>query len=216
MSVDLLDHLLADPDPAFECKAIRGVPDSERHIEPLTHFANPPAEAALVESLPDVPGREAAEAFYRKYNGALLYTDRATETAGVEIFPIEWWPERTASMVESWTIDEQFYPDDEMPYDRNDFIAFAYSRGASNCVHWVVRGPRAGSVYGWEWTNPPQRETPPIAKSFGEFLKLLYERPVYFFNDLYSCNTRFTNARPLVEWLPARYLPDRREPTLGR
>ena len=27
-----------------------------------------------------------------------------------------------------------------------------------------------------------------MAETFADFLKLLYERPVFFFNDLYSCN----------------------------
>ncbi len=216
MSLELIDRLLADTDPVFECKAIRGVPDTERHIEPLVHLANPPCADALLQRIPDVPGKEAAEAFYRKYNGVLLYTDRATETAGVEIFPIDWWRERTASMVDSWTFDERSCPGGGMSYGRNDFIAFAHSRGASNCIHWVLRGPRAGAIYGWDWTSPPGRDEPPMAETFADFLKLLFDRPVYFFNELYSCNTHFTNERPLVEWLPDRYLPDRQQPSVGR
>jgi hypothetical protein len=216
MSVCLIDKLLIDRDPAFECKAIRGAPESERHIEPLAHLANPPADDSLLRQIPDIPGKPAVEALYRKHNGVLLYTDQLTETAGVEIFPIEWWQERTSAMVESWTFDEELYPADEMLYGRSDFIALAYSRGASNCVHWVKRGPHAGAIYCWAWTNPPTRDTPPTAQTFADFVKLLYDQPIYFFNDLCSCNTRFTNDRPLVEWLPIRYLPDRKNLAIGR
>src|SRR6185369_7958739 len=120
---------------------------------------------------------------YAEFDGVLLYTtETQNDMIGVELFPIEEWEERTASMVESW-IDGD-YPDDDMPYGRDDFIAFAHSRGASSHIHWVVRGPRAGSIYWWAWTMPPDKDTPPMASNFGEFIKLLHDRPAHFFNEI--------------------------------
>jgi hypothetical protein len=130
---------------------------------------------------------------------------------GLEIFPISQWKQRTAQMVESWV--EGGYPDNDMPYGHNDFIAFAHSRGASSYIHWVINGPRAGSVYWWAWTMRPEKDTPPVTVDFTDFLKLIYERPVHFFNEILLCYTRFPGVS---DWIPSRYLPDRANPTVGR
>src|SRR5436190_5256358 len=102
-----------------------------------------------------------------------------------------------------------------MPYGRDDFIAFAHFRGATSHIHWVVRGPRAGSIYWWAWTMPPDKDTPPMASNFGEFIKLLHDRPAHFFNEILSCYTRFCNGAG-KEWLPNRYVPDRNRPSVRR
>jgi len=222
MSTKLIEQLLDDPDPAFACcvNDRRGVqarpPADETLIVPLTHLANPPATASLLKRIPDVPGAEEAKRFYSKYDGALLYTTRDWNDEGIEIFPIEQWKDRTAEMVGSWVEEADLYRDEDMPYGHNDFIAFAHSAGASNYIHWVTRGPRAGAVYWWAWTMSPRKDTPPSTPDFASFLKLIYDRPVQFFNEILFCYTRFSDGRTGKECLPNRYLPDQNHPSIGR
>lgn len=213
-ALQLVQHLLDDPDPAFACYANGDREKKERHFAPLAHFANRPAPTSLLEKISPVPGAEQLKAVLATYNGLLLYTDRACESAGVELFPLGAWEERTASMVESW-IDGD-YPDDDMPYGRNDFIAIAHSRGASSHIHWVIRGPRAGAIYWWAWTMRPEKKTPPMASDFAGFIQLLYARPAYFFNELLLSYTRFSDGKTPTEWIPSRYLPDQQNLSEGR
>jgi len=215
-AIQLIERLLDDPNPAFACYANGDREMKEGHFEPLAHFANPPAPEVLLGNIPSVPGAEELKELLAKYNGLLLYTDRAEECEGVEIFPLDEWEERTAQIVESWLEEHEHYPDDDMPYGHNDFIAVAHSRGAANYIHWVVRGPRAGAVYWWPWTMRPEKGDGPMADDFAGFIRLLYERPAYFFNELLLCYMRFADGRTPTEWLPGRYLPDRRNPSAGR
>jgi hypothetical protein len=216
MALQLVERLLNDPDPAFACYANGDREKKERYLLPLAHFANPPAPASLLDKVPSVPGAQQVKDVLAKYNGLLLYTDREHESEGVEIFPIHEWEQRTAQMVESWVEEPEHYPDDDMPYGHNDFISIARSRGASSYIHWVIRGPRAGAVYWWAWTMRPKKSTPPMATDFTAFIRLLYERPAHFFDDLLLCHTRFSDGRTPTEWLPARYVPDQRNASVGR
>jgi hypothetical protein len=213
MALELINRLLSDPDPAFACYTNRDPAKKEGFLAPVAHFANPPAKPSLLNRVPDVAGARQAERLYATYNGLLLYTTpEQSDLHGVEIFPIDQWKQRTAQMVESW---EGHYPKHDMPYGHDDFIAFAHSRGASSYIHWVTRGPRAGSIYWWAWTMRPYKHTPPMAEDFGAFIKLLYDRPAYFFNELLLSYTRFSDGSG-KEWLPSRYLPDRSNPAVGR
>ena len=216
MALQLVENLLNDPDPAFACYANRDPTKKEQYLVPLAHFANPAAAPSLLDCIPQVPGAQPFKDVLAKYNGLLLYTDREYESEGVEIFPLNEWEERTAQMVESWAEEPEHYPDDDMPYGRNDFIAIAHSRGASSYIHWVIRGPRAGAVYWWPWTMRPKQSTPPMADDFAAFVRLLYERPAHFFNKLLLCYMRFSDGRTMTEWLPGRYLPDQQNPSIGR
>lgn len=216
MALQLIEILLNDPDPAFACYANGDRQKKERYLVPLAHLANPPAPASLLDKVPSVPGAQQLKAVLGRYNGLLLYTDREYESEGVEIFPLNEWEERTSQMVESWVEEPWHYPDDDMPYGHNDFIAIAHSRGASSYIHWVIRGPRAGAVYWWAWTMRPEKSTPPMATDFTAFIQLLYDRPAHFFNKLLLCYTRFSDGRTPTEWLPGRYVPDQRNPSVGR
>lgn len=206
MSIELLERRLADPMPAFSCKPVRGAADREL-IVPLEHLANGPASAKLLSRIPRIPGADSAIGFYSRHDGVLLYNDLETFLEGVEIFPIGQWKKRTAEMVESWVEGE--YPDEDMPYGRKDFIAFAHSRGASNYIHWVIRGPCAGSVFWWPWTMRPEKNDPPMARDFEAFVRLICEEPVRFFNEVILCYTRFDDGKTVVDWIPNRYLPNR-------
>src|SRR5690349_20312733 len=105
MSVQLIEHLLADPDPAFACYANGDGSRTEGFVVPLVHLANPPADAPALSRIPHIPGAATAREFYAAHDGALLYTTREECVEGIEIFPIEQWPERTAQMVDSWRED---------------------------------------------------------------------------------------------------------------
>ncbi|MGN6507549.1 MAG: hypothetical protein ACTHM6_18485 [Tepidisphaeraceae bacterium] len=214
MPLRLIEQLLADPAPAFACRAMGDDSRTEAYLAPLAHFANAPAGPQLLARIPRVPGSEEVAWVYAAFDGVLLYTtDTQDAMTGVELFPIEQWQARTASMVGSWI--DGGYQDQEMPYGRDDFIALAHSRGASSHMHWVVRGPRAGSIYWWAWTMPPEKNTPPVATHFSDFIRLLYERPAHFFNEVLLGYTRFYDGTG-NEWIPNRYIPDRNHPSVGR
>ena len=55
-----------------------------------------------------------------------------------------------------------------------------------------------------------------MAVDFQAFIKLLYERPVHFFNKLLLGYTRFYDGRTTNEWIPKRYVPNGQNPAVGR
>jgi hypothetical protein len=214
MSLATFESLLRHPAPGFACYASGDKSKTEAFLAPIAHRAKSGARAGDLASIPDVPGADAARQFYQSHNGALLFTAPGSMSAfggpdeGLEIFPIKQWKSRTEQMVDSWEDGE--YKDDRMPYGRDDFIAFAHSRGASSYMHWVIDGPNSGSIYWWAWTMPPQKKTPPLATDFALFVELVCMQPVHFFNDLLLCYTRFSDGQTGKQWIPIRYLPDRR------
>jgi hypothetical protein len=118
MALELIERLLADPDPAFACYANGDRTKKESFLAPLAHLVNPPAKASLLRRIPPIPGSQQAKEVFKAYNGLLLYTDRKAESEGIEIFPISEWQERTAQMVESWVEEREYYPDEDMPRTR--------------------------------------------------------------------------------------------------
>jgi hypothetical protein len=214
MAIESFEALLAHPAPAFACYACGDRREKEALVAPVTHVANAPADVTAFGRIPDVPGADGARAFYQTRDGGLLYTAKGLMAAqggpeeGIEIFPLHEWDARTQESVDFW--NESEYADDEMPYGRNDFIAIAHSRGASTYVHWVTRGPNAGKVYWWATTMPPEANDPPLANSFEGFIELICTKPVYFLNDLSFCYTRFSDSKTDTQWIPKRYIADRR------
>jgi hypothetical protein len=213
MPLAVLESLLQHSDPAFACYACKDRLKKEAFIAPVSHRANRPADSRLLEHIPSIPDAEAASRFYGSHDGALLYTAPGLMSKaggpdeGIEIFPINEWTDRTTQMVDSW--QDGGYEDDQMPYGRHDFIAFAHSRGASSYIHWVTRGPRAGAIYWWAWTMPPKKQGAPLAPSFSAFVEIICTQPVHFLNNLLLCYTRFSEGKTGTQWIPNRYLHDR-------
>jgi SMI1/KNR4 family protein SUKH-1 len=204
--MESFESLLNHADPGFMCYAGGDKSKKEAFLVRVEHLANPAADMDVLKTIPNVPGANAAKEFYARHNGALLYTEFGLDgsNGGIEIFSPKEWPDRTAQMVESW----EGYEDARMPYGKHDFVAFAHSRGASSYIHWVIRGPTAGTIYWWAWTMPPLDHEPPLAKDFGAFIELISREPVRFLNELTGCYARFTDDQTVTEWIPARYVPD--------
>lgn len=213
MPVELFESVLNHVDPGFVCYDARDRSKKETYLKRVEHLANPGADAKWLKQIPQGPGADVAKAFYGRYNGALLYTARDSmggEYApglGVEIFPINLWRQVTTEMVTTWAFEE--YDDSQMAYGRYDFLPIAVSRGASNCVHWVIKGPRAGSIYWWPLTSPPEHDAPPLAKDFGQFITLICSEPVRVLSELLGGDWRAEEG--LKEYIPSRYLPDCRQ-----
>jgi len=216
MSLTTFESLLAHPAPGFACYDNEDSRKAEGLLAPVCHRANAGAKKQDLEKIPDVVGSEAARQFYASHDGALLYTGPGLMLTmggpeeGLEVFPIKEWESRTKEVVDEmrqWGLHGY----KRMPYGPEDFIAFAHSRGAFNYVHWVIRGPRAGSVYWWAWTMPPDKKTPPMASDFASFIELICTQPIHFFNELLFCYTRFSDGKTAKQWIPSRYLLDRRE-----
>ena len=211
MTIQTIESLLDHPDPGFVCWLAGDRAKKEGYVKRIEHLVNPPADATWLKKIPAVPGADAAKRFYARHNGALLYTARDSMGGlrapglGVEIFPIDEWDERTQASAKRWEFEG--YDDSEMVYGRHDFVAFADSRGISNYIHWVVKGPAAGTVYRWPLTTPPRRGTPPLCKDFGGFIELICNEPVRFFNELMDGHWRAEEVG-LKEWIPSRYVAD--------
>lgn len=214
MPIQSFEKLLAHAAPAFACHACGDGQEKEAYIAPVSHLAHAPATSAALQRIPHVPGADAAREFYASHDGALLYTAQGLMSGhggpdeGIEIFPIQEWDSRTKETLDFW--NESEYEDDDMPYGRNDFIAIAHSRGASTYIHWVTRGPNAGAVYWWPTTMPPDKHDAPLAADLGKFIETICTQPVHFLNDLLFCYTRFSDGKSETQWIPKRYLPDRR------
>ncbi|HEY2587982.1 MAG TPA: hypothetical protein VGI81_19720 [Tepidisphaeraceae bacterium] len=214
MPIESFERLLVHSAPAFACHACGDPQEKEAFIAPVSHVAHPPATAAALQRIPRVPGADAARAFFASHDGGAIYTakglrsDPGGDDEGIEIFPLHEWGARTKEVLDFWNASE--YEDDEMPYGRDDFIAIAHSRGASTYIHWVVRGRHAGSVYWWPTTMPPEKHDGPLAADFGKFIETICTQPVHFLNDLLFCYTRFSDGKTKTQWIPKRYIPDRR------
>ena len=204
---------LNDPDPGFVCAAIGASPEQPPKTFRVWNRADPPASIELIHRIPaDVPGANAVRDFYTAHNGGRLFVRPHSEPdgsrVGVELHPLEEWDQRTEQIVP----DFDDVPEDCMPYGREDFISIAYPCGASNYIHWVVRGPEAGRVYWWAWTMPPEKGyCTPLAETFAAFLDFVCGDPVRFLNDAVGGYTIFETEGSLLRWKPARYLPDVRK-----
>jgi hypothetical protein len=213
-AIKAFQALLSHPAPAFACYACGDPDEKEGLVAPVAHKAHAPAKAAALDRIPDLPGAATAHAFYADHDGALLFTTKGLMAAqggpdeGVELFPLRTWAARTRETVEFW--EETGYHDERMPYSRNDFLAVAHVRGASTYIHWVVRGPNAGRIYWWPTTMPPGKRDPPLAATFESFIETICTQPVHFLNELIFCYTRFSDGKTRTQWIPKRYIPDRR------
>jgi hypothetical protein len=216
MKIASLEKLLLHPAPAFACYACGDKSKTEALIAPVRHLVNPPAGVRSLKNVPAVPGWERARDFYSVYDGALLFTAEGMmaqysgddTSEGIEIFPLAEWPSRTAQTIDSW--EEGGYDDAAMPYGRNDFVAFAHFRGASNYIHWVIRGPAAGKIYWWAWTMPPEIGAEPVANNFVGFIDLICTEPVRALNEISLCYTRYSDGVTNTQWIPKRYIADSR------
>jgi hypothetical protein len=57
---------------------------------------------------------------------------------------------------------------------------------------------------------PVQRGDRPLATTFREFIETICTQPVHFLNDLIDCYMRFSDGNTDEQWIPKRYIADRR------
>jgi hypothetical protein len=216
MSLAQFESLLSHPAPAFVCRSFE---DARKFVVVVRHEAGPPASAELLAQIPELKDAEVARDVFARHNGALLFAAPSAfhaqmpdlPDAGMEIFPVETWREKTDEIVDQWaeTAEEGF--DDGLPYTRNDFVAIGHPRFSSNSFHWVTRGPAAGRIFWWPWTMPPSSKRDCYAKDFGQFLTKLCGATDRLVRELFFAGyTRYGDGRTAAQWNPERYVADAR------
>jgi hypothetical protein len=214
MSLDSFESLLRHPAPAFECAA-----SGRRFIAPVRHDVSPPAPGELLSRIPEIPGSAAAREFYARSNGALLFAAppafraRVAEApdAGIEIFSIEQWDEKTRENVDEWAQTAEDGFDEALPYTRDDFIAIGHPRGSWNYFHWVIRGPAAGRVFWWAWTMPPWSADDALAPNFRAFVGKICSDTASLVEEVFFAGyTNYWDGSTDTQWVPHRYVPDAR------
>jgi hypothetical protein len=211
-----LEDLLRDPAPTFICKGFRS---QRRLVVPLQHVAEPPARSTDVEQLPDVPGASFAAAFYAKHNGLSLFKApspfKQASFAGLFIFPLTDWTTEAAQWRRDWV---EWWPDYlswDWAYRPEDAVPVAQCVGAANYVHWIIRGPLAGTIQWWPWTMPVSRGDLPLTGTFEGFCNLVAANPARV-DELLGGYLIYSDGRTDDQWHPSSYVADHRALTTDR
>jgi hypothetical protein len=198
------------------------------YLARLKHVVEPPAganELAYLQQL-EVPGADDARQFFELHNGVYLFAPTRPEyyptswrefLAGVEIFPVRLWKEKTLEVRTDW--EKKLEGHGPLPYGRDDFLAIGHPRGSWNYFHWVIRGPNAGRIYWWPWTMPPADGGDFLADSFHLFISMLHVDPPTLLNDVlggYSYYFDGSGHDDSARFAALAYFPDYRKKTPER
>ena len=217
-----LQEFLNHPAPAFLCTDCGQEELPARYVAELRHvgFAPASAEAMSLLAKMGVPDPDKVTALVELHNGFHLYQQRTNHKSGldaqigegIEVFPVEFWAEKTHECREEW-IEHcgEDGEDAELPYGPNDFLAIGHPRGSWNYFHWVTRGPCKGRVYWWPWTMPPEGPDEFFTEDFPLFICALYYDPVYVLNEVLCCYSRYADGETETQWVPLRYAADQSE-----
>jgi hypothetical protein len=202
-AVDLaaLERLLSLKTSAFLCEpAGRGGP--KRFLAGLRHEAGPPASAPSLALLRKLAGARApdAEPLYARHDGLRLFADTRSDAAGVALFPVSEWPERTEMMREDWA---HLTPDED-PEGLLRGLAIGEAPQSGNHLVWVMEGPCAGQIFYLEHSDWPEG---PFAADFAELLPRLTRDPVKLIEAL-GHYARYADGRTETQWIPIEFRED--------
>lgn len=187
------------------------------HVE---HRLDEPAAPVALDALNERLGDLAPDyrAFYAASNGALLFADTLSDSAGIAIGAIEDWDELTAEWrdwlndVEIDDPDNPEFEDDDEDYDFvairlpswvNTAIAIAEAPHSANYFILALEDEVRGNIY---YFDHEVLEPELFATGFNEFLaRLVYCDAPRLLMHL-GAFARYSDGRTDEQWLPAAYL----------
>lgn len=197
MSYAKLKKLVSDPAPAFRCAS-----GDRQYVARILHRLRSPASATALARLEKLVPRGSQQllAFYAQHDGCVLFKDRRSETAGIELFRISRMKSATASMYD-WLdmLDEE-----EDTNRLKSAIAIGEVPQSGNYFAMPVEGRQTGKVF---YVDHDDWRDEPLARSFNAFLGLLTQSPAQLLEDL-GCYARYSDGKTETQWIPVEYLRD--------
>lgn len=202
MSVHEFEKHVKDKAPAFRCYACGDHLERLNLTARISHDLNPPASAEALAEIESLLG-EAGKAFKQLYgihNGMVLYRDTLSDAAGVQFYPVEEWPARSAEMRDG--LCAMGWAEDEMPIWLKEGIAFGEIPHSANFFV-VGVGAEAGKIY---YADHDDYRESPLAENLEELLDKIRTDPADF---LYQCGcyTRYYGHSD-TQWIPREYVSD--------
>jgi len=120
--IDAFARFCQTPGQRLVCSA-EGNDGGDEFVARITHRLNPGAGAAALQALHSALGSVAEDfaGFFARFNGATLFADERSDTAGISIAPVEMWDGLTEQYMEQREDSELFGPDQD---DQNDDVLF--------------------------------------------------------------------------------------------
>ncbi len=195
-----LERLLGLKTSSFVCEpAGRGRGGPKRFLAGLRHEAGRPASAQSLALLRKLAGPRAkdAEPLYSVHDGLRLFADTRSDTAGVALFPIAEWTERTQAMREDWA----HLSADEDPDGLLRGLAIGEAPHSGNHLVWVIEGTCAGQIFYLEHSDWPEG---PFAPDFPGLLQKITSEPVTLIESL-GHYARYADGRTDTQWIPIEF-----------
>jgi hypothetical protein len=199
MSYAKLKKLVSARSPVFLCEGA-GNKSRERFVAHISHTLRPPATAKGFAQLQKMFPKCSKQllAFYKLHNGCILYEDKLSDMAGIELAKIS----DMASMTEEVGKWIDIY-DEEGTDPFRTAIAIGQVPCSGNYFVMQPSGEDAGKVF--YFCHDDYREEP-YANSFDEFLGRISESPCEMLLDL-GCYARYSDRKTKTQWIPIEYFP---------
>jgi hypothetical protein len=202
------------PHQRFVCSAA-GEENGPRFTANIEHHLGKPAGAAAITALNKRLGTLATlyEPFFKAANGAVLYADTLSESAGVSMAAIEDWDELTREW-KAWHEGQTYYDpeaedddsdDDELPLPTwmKNAVAIGEAPQSGNYFVLALDGDERGNIY---YCDHETLQPEFYASSMNEFLaRLIWCDPPRMLLHL-GCFARYADGKTDQQWIPEQYL----------
>ena len=200
-----LEAFCRQPDQRFECEGA-GDHESERYVACIEHrlqdMANAQQLTVIRQKLGDLA--EQFVDFYQRHNGALLYCDTLSDTAGVWIAPVDEWD----GLHKDWQgwlecLFEEDYEDIGLTESEiKQAVVFGEVPHSGNYFLFLTSGDDRGKVY---YFCHDGLEFEPYADDLNQFVQRIFSDPVQVLDHL-GCYARYSDGKPDIQWIPLRFL----------
>ncbi|MBF0375954.1 MAG: SMI1/KNR4 family protein [Desulfamplus sp.] len=190
----------------FVCEGAGGKSD-KRFTAGILHKLNQPCNSKELEYIKSILGNFSHQfmEFYKNYNGALLFCDSLSDTAGFELAPVADW-ERLGEEMRAWydLLDDEEREIDEFDW-LNDGITFGQVPHSGNYFVLALSGSNKGKII---YSDHDGLEPTVYADSLFEFLEKIISNPVNEIEHL-GCYARYSDGKTNIQWIPIQYLVNR-------
>ncbi|WP_339748721.1 SMI1/KNR4 family protein [uncultured Rubinisphaera sp.] len=192
---------IADNSPTFKCYACGDKQESLNLTAQLAHTRNSPATGDELKQLRDWLTSHAEDfvVLYSQHNGLIIYEDTAGDAAGIMLYPVANWPDKTEEMKSQF--EAMGVEQDDQPAGVIDSLAFGEIPHSANYFTVKLSGPHAGKIF---YADHDDFSDDPFADSFADFLARVVNDPTKFLYDV-GCYTRYSDGKTSTQWIPKEY-----------
>ncbi len=204
MSLDEFEIHLRDPAPGFRCYDCRDRAKKPTFVASIEHEIGEPGSSDAIAFVSELCGSDlsALRRFVELHDGVVLYRDKNSDDAGIEVFPAEDWESRTLEMREG--LAAMGLEPDELPDWFQSGTVFGEIPCSSNYFVIQPTGEGAGQIF---YCDHDDFNAEPIADSFDSFLRMIVDDPPRFLEQC-GCYARYSDGSTDIQWIPVEYLSD--------